>query len=123
MVKPVRRPDRATRARARDRRNRAQAAGRSEYRLDSRRLAILDAAEQLFLEKGSERAELSEVIRRSGGSLAILYAFFGNQEVLVGAGGQRALEHGGGACRAKGCGKRERLVGVAEFRKNKQRTG
>src|SRR3546814_352091 len=92
MVKPVRRPDRATRARARDRHNRAQAAGRSEYRLDSRRLAILDAAEQLFLEKGFERAKLSEVIRRSGGSLATLYALFGNKEGLVGAVVQRRLE-------------------------------
>src|SRR3546814_10447198 len=72
--------------------NRAQAAGRSEYRRDSRRLAILDAAEQLFLEKGFERAKLSEGIRRSGGSLATLYALFGNKEGLVGAVVQRRLE-------------------------------
>ena len=43
---------------------------------------ILAAAEQVFLEQGFEAASMSEIVRRSGGSLATLYKLFGTKEVL-----------------------------------------
>jgi TetR/AcrR family transcriptional repressor of mexJK operon len=45
--------------------------------------AMLDAAEELFLEQGFERTTLSAVVARSGGSLATLYAEFGNKQQLL----------------------------------------
>jgi len=50
-----------------------------------RRAAILSAATEVFLEQGFEGARLDEVIRRSGGSLATLYAEFGSKERLFAA--------------------------------------
>jgi len=50
-----------------------------------RRAAILSAATDVFLERGYEGARLEEVIRRSGGSLATLYAQFGGKAGLFGA--------------------------------------
>jgi AcrR family transcriptional regulator len=50
-----------------------------------RRTAILKAATEVFLEQGYEGARLEEVIRRSGGSLATLYAEFEGKEGLFGA--------------------------------------
>ncbi|CAA9365989.1 MAG: Transcriptional regulator, AcrR family [uncultured Microvirga sp.] len=50
-----------------------------------RRAAILAAATEVFLEQGFEGARLEEVIRRSGGSLATLYAQFGGKEGLFAA--------------------------------------
>lgn len=64
------------------------AAGLASYR----ELAMLDAAETLFLEKGFERASVGEVIRMSGGSLATLYAAFGSKEGLLAAVVERRLE-------------------------------
>jgi AcrR family transcriptional regulator len=50
-----------------------------------RRAAILKAATEVFLASGYEGARLEEIIRRSGGSLATLYAQFGSKEGLFGA--------------------------------------
>jgi AcrR family transcriptional regulator len=50
-----------------------------------RRASILAAATDVFLEHGYEGARLDEVIRRSGGSLATLYAQFGGKEGLFAA--------------------------------------
>jgi len=54
-------------------------------RRDKRRRAILDAANALFLEKGFEATTLSEIVARSGGSLATLYELFGNKPGLLDA--------------------------------------
>ncbi|MCB2059526.1 MAG: TetR/AcrR family transcriptional regulator, partial [Novosphingobium sp.] len=45
-----------------------------------RRQAFLDAARDVFLEQGYESASMSEIVRRAGGSLATLYAQFGDKE-------------------------------------------
>ncbi len=55
--------------------------GRSAKR-DARRRAFLDAATELFLTKGYGGTSLHDVVRRSGGSLATLYAMFGNKAGL-----------------------------------------
>ncbi|MCB1692713.1 MAG: TetR/AcrR family transcriptional regulator [Pseudomonadales bacterium] len=47
-----------------------------------RRDLILDAAMEVFLERGFEAASLSEIMARAGGSLATLYRLFGNKEGL-----------------------------------------
>lgn len=52
-----------------------QAVGRRE----ARRRAFLDAAGDLFVEKGYGATSLADVVKRSGGSLATLYDFFGNK--------------------------------------------
>lgn len=57
-----------------------------------RKLAILDAAEALFLEKGFERTTANDVILASGGSLATLYSLFGSKEGLLAAVLERRLE-------------------------------
>jgi AcrR family transcriptional regulator len=48
----------------------------------ARRHAFLVAAREVFLEQGYEEASVNEVVRRAGGSLATLYAQFGNKEGL-----------------------------------------
>jgi len=48
----------------------------------ARRQAMLDAACEVFLEHGFEGASVADVVRRSGGSLATLYASFGSKEGL-----------------------------------------
>ena len=48
-----------------------------------RHVAILVAAEALFIEQGYERTSLAEIVRRSGGSLATLYDLFGNKQGLL----------------------------------------
>lgn len=48
----------------------------------ARRHAFLDAARQVFLEQGYEAASVNDVVRVAGGSLATLYAQFGNKEGL-----------------------------------------
>ena len=55
--------------------------GRGEVRYD----AFLTAATEVFLEFGFANATLDEVIRRSGGSRATLYAQFGSKEGLFAA--------------------------------------
>lgn len=54
------------------------AGGRGEVR----RQAMVEAARDLFLEHGFEKTNVSDVVRRSGGSLATLYALFGSKEGL-----------------------------------------
>ncbi len=54
-----------------------------ESKREARREAILTAAHDLFLEKGYEATTLSDVVRRSGGSLATLYELFENKPGLL----------------------------------------
>jgi AcrR family transcriptional regulator len=49
---------------------------------EARRRAFLEAASEVFLEQGYEAASVNEVVRRAGGSLATLYAQFGNKDGL-----------------------------------------
>ncbi len=48
----------------------------------ARRQAFLKAARDVFLEFGFEAASVNEIVRRAGGSLATLYAQYGNKEGL-----------------------------------------
>ncbi|MEZ5953105.1 MAG: TetR/AcrR family transcriptional regulator [Hyphomonas sp.] len=57
-------------------RRKAEAGSRAELR----RAAFLEAAREVFLEQGYEAANMSEIVRRAGGSLATLYAQFGDKE-------------------------------------------
>lgn len=61
----------------------AQAAPGPASRREARRQAILEAAAALFLEKGYGATSLSDVVARSGGSLATLYEMFGNKAGLL----------------------------------------
>jgi AcrR family transcriptional regulator len=54
-----------------------------ETKRQARREAILQAAHDLFLEKGYEATTLGDVVRRSGGSLATLYELFENKPGLL----------------------------------------
>lgn len=54
-------------------------------RRERRRRAIIAAARALFLEKGFDAVSLNEIVRRSGGSLATLYALFESKAGLLGA--------------------------------------
>lgn len=49
---------------------------------EARRQAFLEAARQIFLDQGFEAANVNDVVRLAGGSLATLYAQFGNKEGL-----------------------------------------
>lgn len=51
-------------------------------RASARRQAIVDAARELFLERGYAATTCAEVVARSGGSLATLYALFGTKRGL-----------------------------------------
>ncbi|MFV3130579.1 TetR/AcrR family transcriptional regulator C-terminal domain-containing protein [Niveispirillum sp. KHB5.9] len=51
-------------------------------RMVARRQAMIDAAAAIFFEHGFERASLSAIVRRSGGSLSTLYQLFGSKEGL-----------------------------------------
>jgi AcrR family transcriptional regulator len=55
--------------------------GRVERR-EARRQAILEAAADLFIERGYGATSLNDVVRRSGGSLSTLYEMFGNKAGL-----------------------------------------
>nr|WP_299594873.1 TetR/AcrR family transcriptional regulator [Sphingomonas bacterium] len=48
-------------------------------RRERRRQAMLDAAKELFLERGFDAVSLNEIVRRSGGSLSTLYELFDNK--------------------------------------------
>lgn len=50
---------------------------------EARRQAILDAAYDLFLEKGYDATTLSDIVGRSGGSLATLYDLFESKPGLL----------------------------------------
>jgi AcrR family transcriptional regulator len=63
--------------------------GQRESKREARRQAILDAAYDLFLEKGYEATTLSDIVGRSGGSLATLYELFESKPGLL-----RAMVHG-----------------------------
>lgn len=56
--------------------------GAKTQRGGRRRAAILEAATEVFLEKGYEGATLDEIIGRAGGSRATLYAQFGDKQGL-----------------------------------------
>jgi AcrR family transcriptional regulator len=56
--------------------------GRHPDRGVARRQAFLQAAREVFLELGYEAASVNDVVRLAGGSLATLYAQFGNKEGL-----------------------------------------
>lgn len=61
------------------------AAGHDKHggmRREARRRAFIDAAGDLFVEKGYGDTSLADVVKRSGGSLATLYEFFGNKAGL-----------------------------------------
>jgi AcrR family transcriptional regulator len=62
--------------------NHTSPAARSQDRGVARRQAFLQAAREVFLEQGYEAASVNDVVRRAGGSLATLYAQFGNKEGL-----------------------------------------
>lgn len=57
--------------------------GGRENKREIRREAIISAAYDLFLEKGYEATTLGDVVSRSGGSLATLYAMFENKPGLL----------------------------------------
>ncbi len=52
-------------------------------RAAARRQAFLDAATEVFVSEGYERASMTEIVRRAGGSLATLYGRFGSKEGLM----------------------------------------
>lgn len=54
---------------------------------------FLDAATEVFTEKGYQHARLSEIVARAGGSLATLYRVFGDKEGLAHAIVQRGLSN------------------------------
>jgi len=54
-----------------------------ETKREKRRAAMLAAANALFLEKGYEATTLSDIVGRSGGSLATLYDLFENKPGLL----------------------------------------
>ncbi len=56
--------------------------GRVPDRGVARRQAFLEAAREVFLEHGYEATSVNDVVRLAGGSLATLYAQFGNKEGL-----------------------------------------
>ncbi|MBB5684209.1 TetR/AcrR family transcriptional regulator [Sphingobium boeckii] len=55
----------------------------ADSRREDRRLAIIDAAEALFIEQGFERTSVAAIIKKSGGSLATVYDLFGNKHGLL----------------------------------------
>ncbi len=63
----------------------AAAAKRERCTAEVRRLAILKAAAEVFLERGYAEASIDAVVERSGGSKATVYALFGNKEGLFSA--------------------------------------
>ena len=53
-----------------------------KIRTEARREAILQIAAEVFLEKGFERASMSEIAQKVGGSKATLYGYFPSKETL-----------------------------------------
>jgi AcrR family transcriptional regulator len=62
--------------------NIAHDADRARDRGVARRQAFLKAAREVFFELGYDAASVNDVVARAGGSLATLYAQFGNKEGL-----------------------------------------
>lgn len=52
-------------------------------KLDRRRQAIIDAAQQLFVDQGYEGTTLADIVALAGGSLATVYKLFGNKDCLL----------------------------------------
>lgn len=52
-------------------------------RIDRRRQAIIDAAQQLFVDQGYEGTTLADIVALAGGSLATVYKLFGNKDCLL----------------------------------------
>jgi AcrR family transcriptional regulator len=59
-----------------------------------KRQAILDAAAEVFRDKGYERASMSDIGLRTGFSKTTLYAYFGSKEALLAALAEDATEAG-----------------------------
>ncbi len=55
------------------------------FKTEKRRLAILEAAKSVFLERGYDGASMAEVSVRSGGSKQTLYNYFSSKETLFAA--------------------------------------
>jgi AcrR family transcriptional regulator len=53
-----------------------------KVRTETRRNALLQAAVELFQEKGYERASINELVRRCGGSKQTVYGYFPSKEAL-----------------------------------------
>jgi AcrR family transcriptional regulator len=53
-----------------------------KVRTAQKRESIVDAAAELFAEMGYERASMSELVKRLGGSKATLYGYFASKEAL-----------------------------------------
>lgn len=60
---------------------------RGEQRVEQ----FIEAATELFLEKGYHNARLADIVARTGGSLATLYRVFGDKEGLVHAIMERSI--------------------------------
>jgi AcrR family transcriptional regulator len=60
----------------------ADSSERLSERASARRQAILEAGRELFLERGYSATTCADVVARSGGSLATLYALFGTKRGL-----------------------------------------
>jgi AcrR family transcriptional regulator len=58
---------------------------RTNRRGEARRSAILEAARQVFLDKGYAGASVEDVVAKTGGSKASLYHYFRSKEGLFGA--------------------------------------
>lgn len=54
-----------------------------QTRTEARRQAMLDAATELFLEKGYQHTTLCDILMHSKGSRSTLYKLFGNKEGLL----------------------------------------
>ena len=92
--------------------------GHRERKREIRREAILAAAYELFLEKGYDATTLSDIVGRSGGSLATLYEMFeGKPGLLRALVGDRCSQISDAIDRAVSSEKppREALREVSEF--------
>ena len=64
-----------------------------QERIDSTTTAILEAAEELFLEKGFDGASLSEIARKAGVNQSLIAHHFGSKAGLCDATWTRLFEH------------------------------
>lgn len=74
---------RAAKAAAKVEKKQEAPAAPATRRGEARREAILLAAQQIFLEKGYAATSIEDVLERTGGSKATIYAYFGNKEGLI----------------------------------------
>ena len=54
-----------------------------KYQLDEQRIAILDAAEKLFLESGIEKTTMIDIAERAGITRVTLYRYFANRDEVA----------------------------------------